>query len=104
MAPDLIAMEANGFQFLMTAMGEEYFTAHDIAGRFMPYKTTDRVVPEKKPDRIAELDPLIRSDLLRYVKGEGTQLLISQLQNFPSKDHDDGPDALELASWVLSNF
>ncbi len=27
----------------------------------------------------------------------GTRLLVDQLREFPSGDHDDGPDALEMA-------
>ena len=27
----------------------------------------------------------------------GTRLLVEQLKQFPTADHDDGPDALEMA-------
>lgn len=104
MAPDIIAIESNGFQFVMRAMAEEAFANEDIAGRIEAYDTSERDVPTHKEDRIAELDPLIVSKDIHWVRCEGTQLLVSQLQNFPSQDHDDGPDALELASWVLGNL
>jgi predicted phage terminase large subunit-like protein len=104
MAPDVIAIESNGFQFLMRTMAEETFANEDVSGRIEAYDTTERDVPLHKEDRIAELDPLIVSKDIHWVRADGTQLLVSQLQNFPSPDHDDGPDALELASWVLSNL
>lgn len=104
MAPDSIAIESNGFQFIMRAMAEEAFANDDVAGRIEAYDTSERDVPTHKEDRIAELDPLIVSKDIHWVRCPGTQLLVSQLQNFPSQDHDDGPDALELASWVLSNY
>ena len=34
---------------------------------------------------------------VRFRNTAGTRLLIEQLREFPQADHDDGPDALELA-------
>lgn len=104
MPADIIAVESNGFQFLVRSMGEDIFETHGVFGRFEEYDTSERGVPVHKEDRIAELDSLIVARDIFWVRSEGTQMLVSQLQNFPSQDHDDGPDALELASWVLAQF
>jgi hypothetical protein len=35
---------------------------------------------------------------VRYKRGSpGTQMLLNQLKDFPLGDHDDGPDAFEMA-------
>lgn len=46
----------------------------------------------KKEDRIEMLEPLIESGFLRFMRHQ--RLLLEQLEQFPSADHDDLPDAL----------
>lgn len=104
MAPDIIGVESQGFQFLVRSMAEDAFEHMGVQGQFEEYAIEDRGVPIRKEDRIAELDPLISHRDIKYVRAPGTALLVSQLKNFPSQDHDDGPDALELASWILSQY
>lgn len=42
--------------------------------------------------------PWLGAGKLRFVRGRaGTAQLVQQLQDFPLADHDDGPDALEMA-------
>ena len=48
-----------------------------------------------KEVRIQKLSPLIENGLLRFKKNQ--KLLIDQLIMFPKGDHDDLPDALEMA-------
>lgn len=49
--------------------------------------------------RIQSLQPDIKGGRVRFRRDQ--QKLIEQLVNFPSADHDDGPDALELAISLL---
>lgn len=57
---------------------------------------------EAKEVRIRRLDPWITTGRLRFMAGcPSTALLVQQLQDFPIGDHDDGPDALEMAVRVL---
>ena len=51
-----------------------------------------------KQVRIRRLTPYLAQGRLRF-KGDspGARLLVEQLRDFPLADHDDGPDALEMA-------
>ncbi len=49
--------------------------------------------------RIQRLQPLVRNGTLRFQKRHHT--LLEQLRLFPKADHDDGPDALEMAVQML---
>jgi phage terminase large subunit-like protein len=52
--------------------------------------------------RIRRLTPLLSQGRLRFKAGsKGAKLLVEQLRDFPCGEHDDGPDALEVA-WRLS--
>ena len=45
--------------------------------------------------RIEALQPQVRNGVILFRKDQG--LLLDQLKYFPQADHDDGPDALEMA-------
>jgi predicted phage terminase large subunit-like protein len=62
----------------------------------VPLYTLDNRV--NKLVRIRRLTPLLSQGRLRF-KGDspGARLLVEQLRDFPNGDHDDGPDALEMA-------
>ncbi|NUQ66585.1 MAG: hypothetical protein HUU20_29330, partial [Pirellulales bacterium] len=48
--------------------------------------------------RIRRLGPLLAARRIRMKSDcPSTRLLVHQLQEFPIGDHDDGPDALEMA-------
>jgi hypothetical protein len=48
--------------------------------------------------RIRRLGPYLSSRRLRFKSDSpSTRLLVEQLKEFPAGDHDDGPDALEMA-------
>lgn len=49
--------------------------------------------------RIQSLQPAIKNGRIRFRRDQ--QRLVEQLINFPMADHDDGPDALELATSLL---
>lgn len=55
-----------------------------------------------KEVRIRRLGPLLEQKRIRFKsRSPGTALLVQQLQLFPFGDHDDGPDALEMAYRLL---
>jgi len=49
----------------------------------------------RKQARIEGLEPLVAQGMLLFSRRH--QLLLDQLRQFPLGDHDDGPDALEMA-------
>jgi predicted phage terminase large subunit-like protein len=52
----------------------------------------------KKIVRIRRLTPYLAKGQIRFKGGsKGARLLVEQLRDFPNGDHDDGPDALEMA-------
>ena len=51
-----------------------------------------------KQVRIRRLGPYLAQRKLRFKsRSPATALLIQQMKDFPVGDHDDGPDALEMA-------
>lgn len=92
--PDLFGIEANQFQELLAGEFEAEFHRQGIlAARPTPMenRTTKQV-------RIRRLGPYLSSKRVRFKNNSpGTRLLVEQLQEFPIGDHDDGPDALEMA-------
>lgn len=53
---------------------------------------------QKKILRIRRLGPFITRQRLKFKRNsKGNAILIKQLSEFPHSDHDDGPDALEMA-------
>jgi predicted phage terminase large subunit-like protein len=92
--PDLFGVEANQFQDLLAGEFEaEFRRAGILAAR--PIAIENHT---SKQVRIRRLGPYLSSRRLRFKSGSpGTRLLVEQLQEFPIADHDDGPDALEMA-------
>ena len=92
--PDVLGIEANQFQQLL---GDQF--ASELAGQGLvnltPWEIDNHV---NKHARIRRLGPLLAKGRLRFhANSPGTRLLVQQLQDFPVADHDDGPDALEMA-------
>src|SRR5687767_10330006 len=55
-----------------------------------------------KQVRIRRLTPwLARREIRFKANSPGARLLVEQLRDFPNADHDDGPDALEIALRVV---
>ena len=92
--PDVFGVESNQFQDLLTGEFVAEFRRQGIlAARPVPIENH---VP--KLVRIRRLGPYLSSRRLRFKSSSpGTRLLVEQLQTFPIGDHDDGPDALEMA-------
>ncbi|MGA2031680.1 MAG: hypothetical protein ABSG68_05450 [Thermoguttaceae bacterium] len=92
--PDVFGIEANQFQDLLRGEFEAEFRRQGmLAAR--PWPLENRV---NKQVRIRRLGPYLSARRLRFRSGSpGTKLLVEQLEQFPVGDHDDGPDALEMA-------
>ncbi len=92
--PDLFGVEANQFQDLLAGEFETEFRRQGIlAPRPVPIENH-----AAKQVRIRRLGPYLSSRRLRFkTDSPGTRLLVEQLREFPIADHDDGPDALEMA-------
>jgi hypothetical protein len=56
----------------------------------------------KRRIRIPRLGPYLARRQLRFRDGDGCRLLVRQLEEFPLAQHDDGPDALEMAIRLLN--
>jgi len=52
--------------------------------------------------RIQRLQPLVKNGTLRFARRQKT--LLDQLRFFPLADHDDGPDALEMAVQMVEHL
>ncbi len=92
--PDAFGVETNQFQQLLAGQFEEEFQRQGLVD-VQPWSIDNRV---NKQVRIRRLGPYLVGRRLRFkVNSPGTQLLIEQLREFPAGDHDDGPDALEMA-------
>jgi len=72
---------------------DEMISKGQEVGMFLPvegYKPlTDKML------RIQRMQPHVKNGILRFSRKHRT--LIQQMLNFPQGDHDDGPDALEMA-------
>ncbi len=92
--PDVFGIEANQFQDLLAGEFDNAFRRQGMLdGR--PVALENRV---NKVVRIRRLGPYLAGRRLRFKSDSpGTRLLVEQLKTFPVGDHDDGPDALEMA-------
>lgn len=91
--PDAIGFEINGFQELVQSV----FQA-EAKKRGIPVATFGLNNTLNKLVRIRKLSPFLRNGRLRFKAGsKGAELLVDQLRDFPTGNHDDGPDALEMA-------
>lgn len=50
-----------------------------------------------KAVRIRRLGPYLQTHRIKFKRSPGSRLLVNQLGQFPNGDHDDGPDAAEMA-------
>lgn len=102
--PDVFGCEANAWQDLLAADFQAEFQRRGLLAA-RPVPLTNR---EPKVVRIRRLGPWLSQRRVRFKsKSRGTALLVDQLKDFPLGDHDDGPDALEMAlrlatAWLQS--
>jgi predicted phage terminase large subunit-like protein len=91
--PDGFAIETNQFQELLVA---EFLRVSQQRRVLLPIHGLDNQV--NKQVRIRRLGTYLAQRKLRFkARSGGTALLVEQLRDFPVGEHDDGPDALEMA-------
>lgn len=90
---DWFGVETNQFQQLLA---DELIRLSSERAIPIPLCEIDNRV--NKMVRIRRLTPLLAQRQIRF-KGDspGARLLVEQMRDFPNGDHDDGPDALEMA-------
>jgi predicted phage terminase large subunit-like protein len=92
--PDVFGIEANQFQDLLGVEFEAAFRHQGLLGA-RPWPLENRT---NKLVRIRRLGPYLSTRRIRFKTGSpGTRMLVEQLRQFPAGDHDDGPDAAEMA-------
>jgi predicted phage terminase large subunit-like protein len=99
--PDAFGVEANQFQELLGAQFEAEFLRQGMLGihPWLIYNDTNKLV------RLRRLSPHLAAHRIRLkANSPGTQLLLDQLRQFPTAEHDDGPDALEMALRLASEM
>lgn len=95
--PTVVGIESVAFQHLL---GESYIRAVEEAG----ISLDDPVMVEQtvsKELRIRKLGFWLRIHRLRIRDNASGRLVLKQLREFPNGDHDDGPDAAEVAIRLL---
>lgn len=92
-APHAIVLEANFFQSMLAPE----FDRQCRDRRLAPLPLQSIVQSGNKEQRIQCLGPSLLQHKLRFCDTPGCRRLVQQLRDFPTADHDDGPDALELA-------
>ncbi|MBI3838662.1 MAG: hypothetical protein HY288_12110 [Planctomycetia bacterium] len=92
--PQAFGVEINQFQELLADEFETEFRRQSLVN-VQPWSLDNRV---NKQVRIRRLGPYLSGRRLRFKSDSpSTRLLVEQLKEFPVADHDDGPDALEIA-------
>ena len=91
--PQAQAIEINGFQEWVADRAERM---GDDEACFVPIVRYDNT--GNKEARIRQLTPYLSMRKIRFKRNSpGTTLLVNQMRDFPNGEHDDGPDALEMA-------
>ncbi len=97
--PDAFGIEANQFQDLLAGEIQAEFGRRGLSHPplWMISNHADKHI------RIRAIGPYLSQRRLRFKSGcPSTRLLVEQLRDFPAADHDDGPDALEMAIRLAS--
>jgi len=95
--PDLFAIETNQFQALFAT---EFRRQAEARGIFsLRVSPLENMV--KKELRIERLSPYLARGMVKIRRNKGGLELFRELREFPQCDHDDGPDAMEMACRVL---
>ncbi len=92
--PDVFGVEEDANQHLFAPLFAAAFMAQrmTVLMRGVPTQGVPKLV------RIRRWTPYLAQKRVRLKrKSPGVQLLLKQFQEFPHSDHDDGPDAAEMA-------
>lgn len=98
--PQAFAVETNQFLQLFETL---FIKEAARRGQLIPLWTINNTL--NKMVRIRTLTSYLRMGRLRFKQdSRGAALLVEQLKTFPNNDHDDGPDALQMAIDVMSSL
>jgi len=92
--PDVAVVESNQFQECIVHECEDESVRRGLVTPIVPLDngSVNKIV------RIRRIDPYVTRRRIRFKKrSPGARMLVEQLSSFPTADHDDGPDALEMA-------
>ena len=100
--PDAFGCESNAWQDLLCGEFGRAFTAAGVTAA-EPWAINNNT---PKQVRIRRLGPLLAQKRIRFKRNSpGVLLLIAQLRDFPDRHaHDDGPDALEMAYRLATQY
>jgi PBSX family phage terminase large subunit len=93
---DAFAVETNVFQELLATQLGNVSRQRGIMVPIVPVVNTT-----KKEVRIRRLGPHLARGGIRFRNTRGTHLAVQQMRDFPEGEHDDGPDAVEIALRVM---
>lgn len=97
--PDAFGVEGNQFQDLLADFFRQRFQKHRLPA-VQPSLIFNTVA---KDVRLRRLGPWLAAGKLHFRRNSpGATLLVDQLRQFPIGDHDDGPDALEMAIRLMN--
>lgn len=91
--PVRIGVEANAFQAVLQPLFDLWCRQHKRDP--LPIALVHN--HEKKEVRIQRLDPYLSQKKFSIIRNQHCKILVQQLMMFPQGEHDDGPDALEMA-------
>lgn len=97
---DRVALEANAWQDLLAPEIDRQCAELRVPP--MPLQLVENRV--QKELRISRIGPYLARKQLRFADTTYNRLLVRQLEDFPLGEHDDGPDALEMAIRLLGQI
>lgn len=98
--PDGFAIEVNQFQSLLHDEIDRRARQRNLIIPIYPVTNT-----VNKLVRIRRLTPYLAGNHIRFKHGSaGAKLLVEQLRDFPLGEHDDGPDAAEVALRLMQEL
>ena len=93
--PDVAVVESNQFQECIVHECQDAAMAQQILSPIVPLDNGN----VNKNVRIRRLDPYVTRRRIRFKRrSRGARMLVEQMCVWPTGDHDDGPDALEMAA------
>lgn len=95
-----MTVESNGFQTLAAEPYRREREARRAAGQFWQLQLEEAPSTDNKESRIATMEPDITNGWLLFAT-DIQQEVLQQFDEFPTGEHDDGPDALH-AAWLGS--
>eukprot|EP00913_Durusdinium_trenchii_P035349 g33079.t1 len=98
--PHVVGIESNGFQDLFAVLLDAECRRQQRPD--LPIQLIHNSV--NKVTRIRALEPYLSRNKFRIRSNAGGKRLVSQLRGFGVADHDDGPDALEMAIRLLNSL